>query len=513
MREDRGIFLMATGLNLLRRNLISNAVGIVVPALSWVVVVPVLVRCLGVDGFGVYTIAFSLSGLMSFLELGLTSASIKFIADVEIRRSDETLEKIVSSNIFLYAGIGVFVVILTFLFATQLAALIFRETNVDADELALIVKFVGILVSMTLVKNSLASVVMGFQRYDIYNLIQVNFFILQAFSLVAASVIWKNIPSLMLANIGVMAVSIIGFIIAIRRLSPRTRLVRTPHAESLKILFSFGMYMMLINLSSTVLMNMDKVIVGWVMGPESVAYYSVPAQIALKIHNGLAVLIMFIFPLTSEVQSCGDESTVRQIYLHSMRFIVLADGVAMVFLSTFASDILKIWIDTNFSMASAHLLVLTSLAYLAFSLSITPFHMLQGIGRARELSLMCMATSFSVIACLYLGIDRFGLVGGCSGVIIGMATTIALPWYVQRILGITWAEAFNESYGRTLLCSVIGIAVGPIIPAKFVLRTIFYSAFIIFILVFGNTTKHDWSTIKVVLKKAVAGVGTSINLE
>jgi O-antigen/teichoic acid export membrane protein len=309
-----------------------------------------------------------------------------------------------------------------------------------------------------------------------------------------------------------MAASMIGFSIAIRRLSPHTRLIRIPDASSLRILFSFGMYMMLINLSSTVLMNMDKVIVGWAAGPESVAYYSVPAQIALKIHNGLAVLIMFIFPLTSEVRSCGDETTMRQIYLQSMRFILLADGLIMVLLATFASDILKIWIGQNFATASAHLLVLTCLAYLAFALSIVPYHMLLGIGRPRELALLCMATSFAVIACLYFGLDRFGLVGGCWGVIMGMTSMIALAWYVQRILGITWAEAFNDSYGKTLLCSIVGIAIGAIIPDEFVFKMAFYFGCMLFILGCGNTTKQDWVAIKRVWKQAAAGVGMPINL-
>lgn len=103
MKEEGRAFLMAADLNLLWRNLISNAVGIVVPALSWVVVVPVFVRFLGVDGFGVYTIAFSLSGLMSFLELGLTSASIKFITDVEIRRNDGKIGDIVSRQVLVDA--------------------------------------------------------------------------------------------------------------------------------------------------------------------------------------------------------------------------------------------------------------------------------------------------------------------------------------------------------------------------------------------------------------------------
>lgn len=301
--------------------------------------------------------------------------------------------------------------------------------------------------------------------------------------------------ALMLGNIAVMAVSLIVFILVIHHLIPKVRLLRFPDKSFLRVLFSFGMYMMLINLGAAILFNVDKVIVGWVLGPESVTYYAIPTQMALKIHNGLAVFVSFIFPLASEVQSIGDKATLRKIYLQSMRFIMLMDGLAMVFLGTFAREILAIWIGTDFAAVSAPILVLASLGYLAFALSITPYHILLGIGHPRELAVLNMLATLCVISCLSVGLNRVGLIGGAIGAMIGMGTMVVLPWYTQRLLGIPWNTAFRDSYGRTVMCSISGIVISAILPPHFLIRLAFYVGFTMALLVWGNTRREDWQMI------------------
>lgn len=497
---------MITGIRLLQRNVISNAVGIVIPALAWVVVVPILVHCLGKQGYGVYTIAISFAGVIGFLELGLTSAAIKFISESEIRNNTEKLEKILSSNFSLYIILGGGITLLCLIFAPYIATLLFRDSGLDQEELSLVVRLVGIILTLTLLRNALSSVIMGFHRYDIYNAIQVSYAVALALVQGAIVIMGGQVVALMLGNIAAIAVGLIAFIFAIHHLIPKVRLLRLPDSYFLRALFSFGKYMMLISFVSAILLNVDKVIVGWVLGAESVTYYAVPAQIALKIHTGLAVFVSFIFPLASEVHSIGDKATLRKIYLQSMRFIILIDGLAMVFMGTFAREILAIWIDTGFAKVSAPILVFTSVGYLAFALSIVPYHILLGLGHPRELTMLNMLTTLCVISCLYAGLTWFGLRGGAIGAMIGMGTMVVLPWYTQRLLGIPWSTAFGDSYGYTIMCSISGIAISAILPPHFLIRLFFYVGFIVVLLVYGNTKRKDLQMIQNKLQQVFVNI-------
>ena len=503
---------MITGIKLLRRNAISNGFGIVVPALAWFIIVPVLVHHLGEDGYGIYTIAISFAGILGFLELGLTSAAIKFVAQVDIRDNKEKLEKLVSSNLCFYIGIGSVVTLLSVFLSPYIAPYMFPESGINRSELILVVKLIGIILSLTLLRNAISSVLMGLHRYDAYNGIQVSYAVILVVVQWAIVISGGQLVALMIGNIAVMVGSLIGFIITIHRLVPKIRLIRLPDVYSLRLLFSFGMYMMLINFAATTLFNVDKVIIGWILGPESVTYYAIPTQIALKIHNGLAVFVSFIFPLASEVKSIGDTATLKKIYLQSMRFILLIYALAMVFLGTFAREILNIWIDPNYAAVAGNILVLTSLGYIFFSLSIIPYHILLGIGKPRSLAILNIIAALSVIICLYFGLIYYGLIGGMVGVVVGMGSHIFFPWYAQRSLKISWGNAIKESYGRTIICAIGGILISIMLPDQFLIKTLFFSIFVMVFLVCGNTKKEDWRKVQGTWQQVITYISVIVRL-
>jgi len=296
-------------------------------------------------------------------------------------------------------------------------------------------------------------------------------------------------------------VSLVGFILAIRYLIPGIRLLRFPDGVILKVMFTFGIYMMAINLGATLLHNLDKVMVGWIMGSEGVAYYSIPAQIAFKIHTGLALIVSFIFPLSSEAQSVGDSPTLRNIFLQGMRLIMLVDGLMMVFLGTFAHQILSIWIDPGFALSSAPILVFTSIGYFIFALSIIPFNMLVGMGYPRQMAVLNTLAAISVVLGLMVGLSVSGLIGGSIGVVIGMCAMIALPWYLQRKLDVSWVMAYKKSYGKTFICTVGGILISLALPQDLLIRFIYFICFSITLLLFGNTSHEDWVKIQNVFQK------------
>lgn len=477
---------MAVGIHLIRRNAISNAIGIGFPAIAWLVVVPILVHSLGEKGYGVYTIAISFAGILGIFELGLTSAAAKYIAEVNIRGDVTKLEKIISGNLSIYTGVGGAVILLSFLFTPWLSSFLFGGSGFEQRELTSIVRLISVIFALTLLKTALASPLMGFQRYDIYNAIQTGYAVSLAFVQGLIVVNGGQVSELLMGNLVVIILSVIGFVLAIRNLIPGINVFRLPDVLFLRMMLSFGVYMMLISIEGTILCNVDKLIVGRLIGPEKVTYYAIPSQICYKVHSGLAVLISFIFPLTSEIQSLGDRLTLKKIFLSSMGIITFLDGIAMVFFATFSTEILTLWIGDEFANITAPIFVLTSLSYLFFALSITPYHMLMGMGYPGVFALLNFFAIASVICCLAIGISYFGIYGGAAGAMFGMSTMIGLPWYAQRKLDISWRHVFKSGYGRNLLVSLFGIGIGTLLPMDLITRSVFFAGFVLILVFIGD---------------------------
>lgn len=465
------------GLHLLRRNAISNAIGIVVPSLAWAVVLPLMVHLLGDQQYGVYTIAASAAGLLGFLELGLTSAATKFVSEIVPSSESSDLSKIISTNIILFTALGALVTGLGLYYADGIAPILFPASGMALSEMALVVKLTGIVLSLTLLRNALSSVFFGLQRYDIYNIIQVSYAITVALTQAIVLLMGGRIVALLAATAAVMGASLIALILSIRRLLPHVRLDVVFDLRIFRALFSFGIYMMLLNLGGIILFSLDKLIVGWIFGSAGVTYYAVPSQIALRLHTSLTLLVSFLFPLSSEVQALGDRASLRNIYLRSMRAIVVIDALVMVFLGTFARDILSLWIGPEFAMSASEILIFTSMGYFILSLGIAPYHIVLGMGRPKELALLNFCATLCVLGCLCAGLILLGLLGGVICAMTSMVVMYVLPWYAQRLLGISFRTAYANSYGRPFLVALAAILASVALPQHYIFRISFFVLF------------------------------------
>jgi O-antigen/teichoic acid export membrane protein len=483
---------MTISIQRLKRNVISNALGTIAPAVAWFLIVPILVAQLGEQGFGVYTIAISFAGVLGFLELGLTSAATKFIAEVNIRSNRRKLGKIISNNLSIYIGLGIIITTLGFVFAPEIGPMMFHGSGLEQNEMERMVQLISIILSITLIKNTFSSILMGLHRYDLYNAIQICYAVVLA--IVQAGIVLNKgtIIALLAGNIALTAICLIAFIAVVQKLIPGVRMLRWPDGYFFRLLFSFGMYMMIINFAGTLLFNIDKVLIGQILGPKSVSYYAIPTQMTLKVHNALAVFVSFLFPMVSEVQSSGDKTTIKNIFLQGMRFMMLIDGLVMVFLAVFSQQIMHIWISADFAAQSALLLQITAIGYIFYSLSITPYHILLGMGRPKVLAILNLVTTLSVIGGLFAGLTWFGLVGGCVGALFGFVTAAIMPIYLQRVLGISWSTVFKQSYGRTILCTVSASFLSIFLPQSIAIRLLFFAIFILVLIFFGNARIEDW---------------------
>jgi len=478
------------GVLLLRRNAVSNALGILLPAVVWVLILPLVLSLLGSQKYGVFTIAIAVAGFLGFLELGLPSAATKFIAEISLPSDANRLNKILSTNFALYIALGTLVTLLGLMYETKIALLLFSDSGMPLEDLTLIVRLIGITVVLTLLRNGFSAILFGFQRYDVYNMIQMSYAVTLA--AVQGFVVWLGgeVISLLVAGAVIMGASLIALAFSILRLAPSVRLLFVLDGHLLRILLSFGMYMMLINFAGIILFSMDKIIVGWILGPISVTYYAVPSQIVLKIHTAFALLVSFLFPLSSEVDSLGDRTTLQSLFLDSMQVIIALDGFILVFIGTFAREILTVWIGAAFAESASYVLVFTCFGYFMLGLSIVPYHFLLGMNRPKQFAILNLLATICVIGLFSVGLLSFGLLGG---VILGMTSMLAmgiLPWYAQRVLGISWNAIWNQSYGRAFALAVGAFLISIMLPPYWLVRACFFCCYVVLLVLVGNRRRH-----------------------
>lgn len=493
---------MSSGIRLLRRNLLSNIAGILVPSLGWMLAIPFLVHGLGDQAFGVYTIAMSIAGFLSVLELETSSAATKYIAEVETRTNPKTIEQIALANFAIYLGIGLVVILTTRLISPWLASVAFRDTGMNDQTLIVLIQLAGVLFACNSLRKAMAAIPRGFQRFDIYNAIRISYSIVLILTQVGIVAIGGKVVALMAGNIVVSVASVLAYILVIHRMIPGVRLIGLPDGRVLKMLFSFGMYMMISNVAGISFISADKIIIGRVLGAAAVTYYAVPVGLISRVRSLVAAPTSVFLPLMSELHSGNEFSEARKIYLRGSRFIAVMVALPIVAISLFSKEVLNLWMGTTFAAKAAPLTAVIGLGYLLYSTDIMPYHVLIGIGRPRRMALIHLMAVAIILLGIFGGAIYFGLFGAVVGMIPGMTMMLLFPWTTQRLLGFSWQQAWRDGFGWTLLYSVITVIAGMVLLPHLLLRFFLYCAFLALLVRWGNIKQEDREFLRVTLTQA-----------
>jgi O-antigen/teichoic acid export membrane protein len=92
---------------LLARNTIWNLLGQLLPMAVGVVAIPPLVRSLGVDRFGVLSLAWIVIGYFSLFDLGMGRALTKLVADKIGSNDEDSIPPLVWTSLYLMLALGV----------------------------------------------------------------------------------------------------------------------------------------------------------------------------------------------------------------------------------------------------------------------------------------------------------------------------------------------------------------------------------------------------------------------
>ena len=63
------------------RNIVAHYLGLFLIGAASLLVIPLFVNKLGVEGYGILVLGLSVAGLFQFLDLGISTAAVKYIAE------------------------------------------------------------------------------------------------------------------------------------------------------------------------------------------------------------------------------------------------------------------------------------------------------------------------------------------------------------------------------------------------------------------------------------------------
>ena len=255
-----------------------NIFGLVLPLLMAIPVMGILARLLGVERFGLFTIAYALMGYASVFDGGISRAVIRFVS--AHRNNDSKVNDILGTSIYTVTLISILVALLAYFSSPALV----RFLNVSYEihnEITVALQLLGLCVPALLLTQVWRAYLEGVENFSSLNIQQVltSPFII----LLPLLATWYS-PSLISAIAGlVLGRWIVAFItwkLCLRHIKYFTHVFSK---NILTELVTFGGWVTLSNIIGPLMGFVDRFAVSHFSGASVVAHYSGPSDMVTRL--------------------------------------------------------------------------------------------------------------------------------------------------------------------------------------------------------------------------------------
>ena len=393
----------------LKRSLAWNALGTLLPLAAAVLAVPLLIKGLGTDRFGLLTIVWALVGYASLFDLGLGRALTLIVAERLGREADHDLNPLLWTALWWLLGLGCLASVVLWVSAPYLVSGLGTPPAL-APEAVTAFRVLAFGLPMVFVTSALTGVLMALQRFDVMTMVRLPLSLVTTLGplltlLISPSLVWISVLML-----GARSLAVLVFAWRLGLLRRGLMRPARPEAALSRQLLGHGGWMTITNVVGPLMTYLDRFLVGALLGTAAVAWYVTPYEVLGKLNFIPGVLLGVLFPALATAY-VSDPERARALYADAatvLRHALFA--VCLVFV-LFAEELLAAWIDGDFARQAAPVARWLAVGVWVNVLAHTPFTFLQGAGRADLIAKAHLAELLPYLALLAWWTQAWGIAG------------------------------------------------------------------------------------------------------
>lgn len=416
------------------RNVVWNGIGTAVPVLAAIVAVPSLIHVLGVQRFGILSLAWVVVGYFSFFDLGLGRAITQLIAQRIGDRREGDIPAIAQTGLALMAILGmaggcVIAALSPWLVQRQLSI----PPELVGETLTSFFLLAG-SIPLVILSAGLRGILEAKQRFDLINIVRAPLGAMTYLGPLLVIPFSDRLPPVVAVLAVGRGVSLIAYALICRRTYPELLSGLAVDRKLLREMLSFGGWMTLSNVAGPVLLYAGRVVLAVLVSAEAVAYFSTPYDVVIAVLLIPGIFVGVLFPMFSS-QFRDSPQSVRSLYSASMlqNAVIILPIVAIICL--FAHVGISFWIGPEFADHSYRAAQLLAIGVLINSFGYYAQALIQAYGRPDLTAKLHVAELVAYIPYLVWLVDRSGVDGAAIAWLVRVTiSTIVLVYLAKACL-------------------------------------------------------------------------------
>lgn len=404
-----------------------NLLGLALPLIIAIFSIPMLIKNVGLERFGMLSLIWVGIGYFALFDLGLGRAVTKVVSELDIDGDKYALES-VSTTTLIVAGL------ISCLGGLVLAALVWGVPSiVDRAPLALRLEvrdsslWVAACIPVVVLTAVLKGILEGGQRFRALNLIRGPTGALM-FLLPALGSIYT--PSLTLA----VAMTVVARVLMlVAHYLPCRNLVSFQgngfSMHWVKPLFAFGGWFTVANLVSPIIVYLDRFFLALLLPLANLAFYTAPFEVVSKVLNIPAAITSALFPALNKMNVVDASGAAKLRKGAQMAVLLIMLGVVFCGVAASASFI-SVWLGDAFVEQSAPVMRWLLVGFGINSLAQVTYIALQSEGQVKAVACLQLV-ELPFYALLLWGLIT---VWGIQGAAIAWAIRSAVDWMLLEFI-------------------------------------------------------------------------------
>ncbi len=391
------------------KNSFYNIVGQGLPLAIGLVCIPLLIKKLGIDRFGLLSLVWIFLGYLAFFDLGLGRAIIKIISEQLGRGNRREISRFFWTTIWIIFGLSIIGSGISLIFAHTIMIEFFKIPDSLREDALHSFYLLSLGIPIITLTAAFRGLLEAEQRFFVINLLQgVSGTITYIVPLFIAFYT-QDVSVIILYLVVARFLTLIAHIVVCMDRFPELRKISMPDRTALPLLIRFGGWLTVSNLISPLMVYFDRFILGSIIPVGELAYYTTPYEIITRVLIIPSAVSRVLFPSVSFTiaQNTSSEKLVENAY----RLTTLTLLPIIILLIAIAKPGMTLWLGAEFGERSSIILQILALGVFFNGIASIPFTLIQSSNRP-DLTAKAHMFELPIYAVvLWFSCNHFGTLG------------------------------------------------------------------------------------------------------
>jgi O-antigen/teichoic acid export membrane protein len=444
-----------------RINLVANFAGRIWSGLFSFLLVPVYVKLMGIEAFGLVGFYTSLLGLFALFDLGMSATITRELASTD--RDDETAQRsrdLVKTMRVVYWPLALAVALVVMSSAGWLATAWLRTSASNSVTIERAISLMGIALAGQMLFGFYSAGLLGLQRHVACNFITAAVTTLRTVG--AVLVLWLVSPTItafFLWQAISMFAGIAGIAFAMRHYMPRGPAAL--HLPLLREVWHFAAGTFMASISLTLVHQTDKIAMSRMLSLKEFGYYAFAGTAVSILQYLSGPIFATFFSAFSRKVLMGSERDLTAQYHRASQVLAVAIIPAGAMLVFFPRQLVIAWTGDSALAVNAGLLIsLLGMGMTFHTMATLSYSVQLAHGWTRLSVLANLALFVTLVPLLMLAVPIFGAAGAAAAwLIVNGLHLVGSVWFMHRRILIGEQSSWYLRDVLPAVASVVAIAV------------------------------------------------------